>query len=204
MATTTFESLVPEILPLMPDCTDMLIIRALRRASEELLTRSLIWRVDLDEHYAITGLRDLELELPKRDLRVVQLKTVKIDDKPLRQVGDGEFTTNYSGKTCSLSDFGRALRFIPPPTQSGSVQIRVILTTSAKSTGLEERVADMIHEPLLDGALSRLYSMPSMPWTNNPLAAFHAATFDNAIDKLRGAAENNGGRAVGKMKYGGY
>ena len=60
-----------------------------------------------------------------------------------------------------------------------------------------------IHEHLIDGALARLYTMQGMPWANNALAGFHSAVFQAAILEARGRAENNGGRAVRKIHYGG-
>ena len=200
MATVTFESFVPEILPLMPECTDLLITRALRRASEEFLTKSLVWRADLDAHVTITGMAVIELDLPKNDLRVAQLKALLIDGKSVDQASDD---TTGRGQFCSLIDFGKAVRITPTPTSTLPVVIRAVLTTTSKSTGLDSAVEQEIHEHLIDGALARLYIMPGMPWTNNALSVYHSALFESAIVEKRGRAENNSGRAVRKIAYGG-
>jgi len=205
MATVTFESIIPEILPSVPECTDLIIIRAIRRAAEEFLSKSLLWRVDLEDHFIILGVPDVELEAPKSDLRIVQLKTIKIGSKlaDVLQIADAATPPNTTQTFCSLVDFGRTLRLTPVPVVAETMKIRAVLSTTSKSTGLDSIVEQEIHEHLIDGALSRLYAMPGMPWANNTLAATHSAIFSAAIIEVRGLAENNNGRAVRTVSYGG-
>ena len=203
MAKVTFESIIPEILPSVPECTDILIIRALRRASEEFLSKSLLWRVDLEDHFVIAGLADVELETPSADLRIVQIKKATIDGKDIPQIADAQMPENATQTFCSLVDFNNSLRLTPTPIIAATLSLRVVLSTTSKSTGLDPVVAQEIHEHLIDGALARLYVMQGMPWANNALAGFHSAVFQAAILETRGRAENNSGRAVRKVSYGG-
>ena len=203
MATVTFESLIPEILPLVPECTDLIIIRAIRRASEDFLTKSLVWRVDLEKHFVIAGLADVEIETPTAALRVVQLKKVSINGRAILQASDGE-APDGSGKTfCSLVDFNANIRLTPVPKLTAEMSIRAVLTTTSRSTGLDSAVEQQIHEHLIDGALARLFTMNGMPWADNALAMYHAAIFNAAVQETRGRAENNSGRAVSTISYGG-
>lgn len=204
MAKVTFESMVPEILPSVPECTDLIIIRALRRATEEFLTKSMIWRADLDDHDITVGEADVELDLPSSDLRIVQLKKATIGTKDIPQIADDQQPPNGTQTFCSLTDFGKTLRLTPTPKVSATIALRAVLSTSSKSVGLEAAVESEIHEHLLDGALARLYTMAGMPWANNTLAGFHGSVFNAAIMDARGRAENNSGRAVRKITYGGY
>ena len=112
MAKVTFESIVPDILPSVPDCTDLIIIRAIRRASEEFLSKSLMWRVNLDDHNVTLGLADVELEVPSKDLRICQLKSASIADQDIPQISDGQKPPNNTKTFCSLIDFGRTLEFV--------------------------------------------------------------------------------------------
>jgi hypothetical protein len=203
MASTTFESLVPEILPLVPECTDLIIIRALRRAAEEFLTKSLIWRVDLDDHDVEAGSALVELELSGSDLRVVQIKSATMDSKDIPQIADGQTPDNATQTFCSLVDFNRGLMLTPTPVVATTIALRVVLSTSSSSTKVDSIVEQEMHEQILDGALSRLYTMQGMPWANNALAGYHAGIFQEAILEARGRAENNSGRAVRKVSYGG-
>jgi hypothetical protein len=203
MATTTFESLVPEILPLVPECTDLIIIRALRRAAEEFLTKSLIWRVDLDDHDVEADSALVELDLPGSDLRIVQIKSATIDSKDIPQIADGQTPDNATQTFCSLVDFNKGLRLTPTPVIAATLSLRVVLSTSSSSTRVDSVVEQEMHEQILDGALSRLYTMQGMPWANNALAGYHAGIFQEAILEARGRAENNSGRAVRKVSYGG-
>ena len=203
MATVKFESFVPEILPSMPECTDLIITRALRRASEEFLSKSLVWRVDLEDHIVIAGLADVELEMPAAGLRIVQLKSATIDKRDIPQIADGQRPPNGSRTFCSLVDFNQNLRLTPIPKLNAVLSLRAVLTTTSKSTGLESIVEQEIHEHIIDGALARLYTMQGMPWANNALAGYHSAMFEAAIVEKRGRAENNSGRAVRTITYGG-
>jgi hypothetical protein len=203
MATVTFESLVPEILPSVPECTDLIIIRALRRASEEFLTKSLVWRADLDDHDVVVGESLVELDMPFRGTRIVQIKSATIGSKDVPQIADDQQPPNTTQTFCSLIDFGNTIRLTPVPALDATLVLRAVISTTSNSTGIDSGVELEIHEHLLDGALSRLYGMPGMPWANNQLAAFHGAVFQAAILDSRGRAENNSGRAVRKVNYGG-
>tara|TARA_B110000967_G_C18742100_1_gene488264 strand:- start:179 stop:793 length:615 start_codon:yes stop_codon:yes gene_type:complete len=203
MAKVTFESIIPEILPSVPECTDLIITRAVRRAAEEFLSKSLIWRVDLEDHFVIAGLADVELETPSSDLRIVQIKKATIDAKDIPQIADAQMPENATQTFCSLVDFNNSLRLTPTPIIAAALSLRVVLSTTSKSTGIDSVVEQEIHEHLIDGALARLYTMQGMPWANNALAGFHSAVFQAAILEARGRAENNSGRAVRKVSYGG-
>lgn len=167
------------------------------------LSKSLIWRADLDDHFVIAGLADVELETPSADLRIVQIKKATIDGKAIPQIADDQTPENTTQTFCSLVDFNNSLRLTPPPIIAAAISLRVALSTTSKSTGLDSVVEREIHEHLIDGALARLYTMQGMPWANNALAGFHSAVFQAAILEARGRAENNGGRAVRKIHYGG-
>ena len=205
MATVTFESIIPEILPLVPECTDLIIVRALRRASEEFLSKSLLWRVNLEEHNVILGLVDVELEVPKSDLRIVQLKSIKsgTQETDIPQIADSQTPPNPTETFCSLINFGKALRLTPIPRLASPMLLKVVLSTTPNSSGVDRDVETHIHEHLIDGALARLYAMPGMPWADSSLAAYHGAIFQAAIIEMRGRAENNNGRAVRTVSYGG-
>ena len=203
MAKVTFESIVPDILPSVPECTDLIIIRAIRRASEEFLSKSLMWRVNLDDHPVVLGEIDVELEVPSSDLRICQLKSASITDQDIPQISDGQKPPNSTKTFCSLIDFGRTLRLTPIPVADAELSLRAVLSTTSRSTSLDSVVAQEIHEHLIDGALARLYGMPGMPWSDNALAGFHLAVFQNSIIEARGRAENNNGRAVRTVSYGG-
>ena len=203
MATVTFESFVPEILPSMPECTDLIITRALRRAAEEFLSRSLVWRVDLEDHVVIAGLPDVDLETPAAGLRIVQLKSVTIDKRDIPQIADGQTPSNGSRTFCSLVDFNQTLRLTPTPKLTSFLKLRAVLSTTSKTTRLDSNVEQEIHEHIIDGALARLYTMQGMPWANNALAGYHSGLFESAIVDKRGRAENNSGRAVRTISYGG-
>ena len=203
MAKVTFASIIPEILPSVPECTELIAVRALRRASEEFLSKSLMWRVDLEDHFVIQGLIDVELEVPSSDLHIVQIKKATIGTKDIPQIADDQNPPNTTQTFCSLIDFGKTLRLTPKPIVSDTLALRAVLSTTSKSTGLEANVEQEIHEHLIDGALARLYGMPGMPWANNALALFHGSVFQAAIIEARGKAENNSGRAVRTVSYGG-
>ena len=203
MAKVTFASIIPEILPSVSECTELIAVRALRRASEEFLSKSLLWRVDLEDHFVIQGLIDVELEVPSSDLRIVQIKKATIGTKDIPQIADDQTPPNTTQTFCSLVDFGKTLRLTPTPIISSTLALRAVLSTTSKSTGLDSNVEQEIHEHLIDGALARLYGMAGMPWANNALALFHGSVFQASIIEARGRAENNNGRAVRTVSYGG-
>ena len=159
--------------------------------------------MDLDEHTTEIGEAIVELDLPKRDLRIAQIKAITIASKDITQIGDDQKVPNSTETFCSLIDFGKNLRLTPIPTLASPMTLKVVLTTTPDSSGVDRDVETHIHEHLLDGALARLYAMPEMPWANNTLAGFHLGAFTAAIAQARGAAENNSGRAVRKIAYGG-
>ena len=77
-----------------------------------------------------------------------------------------------------------------PDTEARKYPLKAILVLTLSRSCLEcdcgdwaveEWMWDMYFQDWLDGTLARLYGMPSKPWTNPTIAAYHAKRFRNAM-----------------------
>ncbi len=203
MANITFASLVSEILPEVPGCTDTLVIRALRRTAEQYLTDSQEWRVTLDEQPLIAGMSEYDVEVPYSYTKAVRIIWAEVDGKRISQVSDGQQVRSDSNIYCHLDGYGKTVIVKPEPTQAAKLQLRVALSILPNTAALTDTVIYGMYDPLLHGALARLQMMSGQEWSNPQAGAQNEMLFREAVAKARGHANNNGGSAVRKMRYGG-
>lgn len=203
MAKITFESLIPEILPEVPGCMDSMILRALRQAAEQYLTETQEWRVNLDKQPIIAGMSEYDIDVPYSYTKVVRIIWAEIDGKRIDQVSDGQQVRSDSKIYCHLDGYGKTLTVKPEPEQRAELQLRVALSILPNTVMLDDTVIYNMYDPLIQGALARLQLMDGQEWSNPQAGAQNELFFRQAISKARGQANNNGGSAVRKMRYGG-
>ena len=61
----TYETLLPEILPMVPGCPDTLIESNIRAAVIELCERANVYQVELDPLTTVSGIFEYDLETPQ-------------------------------------------------------------------------------------------------------------------------------------------
>lgn len=116
------------------------------------------------------------------DLSQIDVNTVGMS---ILQVGGGLYRNWRIDPPCTLVDLG-------PGTQDRSGWAIVSCLPVNLDAGLPSFLIDNWSEALRDGALFRLYSQPSKPYTSPQLAAFHGKRFASRIQSARAQIIHDG------------
>lgn len=182
MASVQFAEFLPEVLPNVAGCADVVAINAIRNSAIELLERSLAAREVQDVITVVAADLPLDVEAPSSS-RLVQVLSVTANGLPV-PADDQQNSSSmryYQPTPTQLS-------LTPLPTQAIELVVTVAYAPTRKATGVEDWVYQRHLETVADGALARLYVLPGQPWSNPELAGFHAERFRTAAERLRADA----------------
>ncbi len=208
-----YESLLPEILPMVPGCPDTLIENNIRSAVIELCEKSGVYQAELDPVTTVNGIFEYDLEAPNqtavhkimwvvhegRDLEPISTNLLE-QRKPKWRDRDYFATPEYYVKQ-SQSIFW--LVPVPNETKASSTVLRVQLKPTHTSTACEDDVMNDYRDAIVAGALFRLLRLPSKDWTDYSGAQVYGSLFNEHINNAERRARHADEGVARKVKYGG-
>ncbi len=180
--------------PRVQGCNDMLIDQAVLDSCIEFCDKSLAVKRMLDAFPLVAEQSQYDLSPPAGQV-VVQVMRVWCDTSELQPVDEDtlaspfQFVQAIPGHTrrpampgfFSESDPSQ-LSFYPVPDKAYTVNLRVALRPSRAATQVEDQLFETHIETIVDGALARLYVMPS-EFANPAAAKLHLDKFHAGIDE---------------------
>jgi len=188
MATTTFASLLADVVPSVMGCSDPLATYHLRAAAIELCTRSAVWVHEPASADVVSTDFPYTLVLPA-ETQAVMVKTVYFDGTLMAPwataaanigVEDWRDLTS-SSPNLFIMETPNTLRLVPLPEITGALTMRIAVAPSWTATGMDTDVLNMYRMGIVSGAIARICSVPGQPYTNPVLASTHASLFGVAI-----------------------
>ena len=88
MATTSYESLFPDVIPVVPDCPDSLIERNIRSAVIEFCEKTGIYQAELDPLTTVGNIYEYDLEAPNGTV-VHKIMSAVFDGKDMEPISTG-------------------------------------------------------------------------------------------------------------------
>lgn len=211
MGQVSFKELAPEVLSVAAACPSPTIVRSLRNAAVELGTRASCMRYTMDPQTVFTGMPSVELNTPC-DMVVSRIENLSFDGTRLSPTSVTMLDADVKGwrsQTGAPTSYIRsqnsldAVVLYPVPAVAGVLTGEVAVVPARGSAEMPEVYLDKFQNALIDGALSRLLSVPSAPWYNRSAAAYHARRFEGALDDARRVADGDDTPKLRKVKYGG-
>lgn len=187
MATTAFTAFLPEILPHLPACADIVAVNAVRNACIDFCTGSLVWNETQDAEAVTAASFPYDLSAPA-DARVCAVMSLRMNGKPLHPVfldaleGVYQWDTHTSSSPdyyCQTSP--DQLIVYPRLDASVDMVLRCAYAPTRTATGVETYVYAEYLEEIAAGALGKLMKLPGQPWSNPELGAYHSSMFEQAI-----------------------
>ena len=208
---TTYESLLPEVLPMVPGCPDSLIIQHIRAATIELCEKSSVYQQQLDAISTVSGLYEYEFDAPA-STSVHKLVWGVLEGDALEPVSSGMLeqrvpdwrnqtgTPEYILKN-DLVTFWIAP--VPSSTVANSLILRVALKPTYTSTACDDTVMSDYRDTIINGAIGRLLRMPAKEWSDVSAASVYFGFYNEGITLAEQYARRGDTPAVGKVNYGG-
>jgi hypothetical protein len=207
----TYESLLPEILPMVPGCPDTLIENNIRAAVVELCDKASVYQAELDPVTTVSGLFEYDLEPPSgTSVRKILWATHQGKDlepttttlleqrlpKWREDSGLPEYFIQQNSATFILAP-------IPSVTVVGSTIIRAVLRPTHTSTACDNDVMNDYRDTIINGALFRLLRIPNKDWSDMKGAAVYGELFSRGVDDAERRARNADTAIHRSVKYGG-
>lgn len=209
MANISYDAFLPSLLPSIRNCPDPTIEEAIRSTVIDICERTEMWQADLDPISLIAGTYEYDLEPPTQSI-VHRIINVVYEGDPLDPSTMGLINQRFRdwktqwGKPKLWVKEGQALvRFVPIPkeNQAAAVDIRVVLKPTITSGGADAYIMTDARDAIINGALSRIMSIPGRDWSNGKAADRYLALYSEQIEKLTKRARQANTGAVAIVQY---
>ena len=185
----SFDSLIRDILPFVPNCPDSLIESTLRSATIEFAERSKAYVFDLDAITSISGVYEYEFDQPS-GTDVHQILWMTYDGDDLDPISPRSLELNYSdwrNKTSVpqvyLQKTPDTFWVVPVPGSAvnNGIQLSVALKPSRTTNNIDTTFSNSYRDGIVYGALYRLLRIPAKDWTDLRAASDYLSLFNQEI-----------------------
>lgn len=183
---TAWSAWSPDVLLHVSGAPDPLVSQEINRAARDFFTRTHAWYVWLDGQIVIANeTAEYQFALPSNS-EVVRLERAAIGNRPVDVLNWRTITTPDDVTETGVLSSDRLAFTLPnlEGTAGESVRVRVSLRPTLTAPSLEsDAMAAEYREVIAAGALSRLLSMPTVPWQNQAAAGMYAGEYEALLGK---------------------
>lgn len=206
-----YETLLPEILPMVPGCPDSLIQNNIRAAVVELCVRASVYQQELDPLTTVANIYEYDLEAPSGTSvqKILWVTHAGVDLEPITsslleqripkwrtEAGVPEYFLQQTSSLFSLAP-------VPAATAISSTVIRAVLKPSHSSTACDDDVMNDYRDTIINGALFRLLRIPNKDWSDIQGASVYGQLFNQGVEDAERRARNADTGVRRSVRYGG-
>lgn len=206
-----YETLLPEILPMVPGCPDTLIENNIRSAVIELCERAGVYQAELDPVTTVSKIYEYDLEAPTgtsvrkilwathlgKDLEPITTTLLEQRlPKWREESGVPEYFVQQNSSAFILAP-------IPSETVVGSTIVRAVLRPTHTSTACDNDVMNDYRDTIVNGALFRLLRIPNKDWSDLQGASVYGQLFNQGVEDAERRARNADTAVRRSVRYGG-
>ena len=208
---TSYESLIPEIIPIVPSCPDSLIHQHIRSTVIDLCERSFIYQKELDPITTVASIYEYDFDAPSGTI-VHKIVWAIYDGDALEPVTSGlleqrkpDWRTTTGTPEYILKQNQENFWVVPVPSaaKTQSLILRVALKPTHTSTSCDSTVMSDNRDVIVNGTLSRLLRIPSKDWSDPQSASLYFNLYAEATATAEKRARLGDTAVAGKVNYGG-
>lgn len=207
----SYETLLPEILPMVPGCPDTLIENNIRSAVIELCELASVYQSELDPVTTVSNIYEYDLEPPTGTSvsKILWITHQGKDLEPLtttlleqrlpkwrEQAGVPEYFVQQNSASFMLAP-------VPSATVVGSTIVRAVLRPTHISTACDNDVMNDYRDTIVNGALFRLLRIPNKDWSDMQGASIYGQLFNKGVQDAERRARNADTAVRRSVRYGG-
>lgn len=212
--TTEFAAFLPEVLPYVHDCPQVVAVNAIRNAAIEFCEKSHYWQVNIEPMNMVAGENTYEVPVPD-DTVLIDVKggwyngrlvIPKSPEELSRLYRNADWRTVIGGPTYITRITGSEVIVVPNPdrTEEKALALRAIIAPSRAATTITTDVYEQFLEAIAMGAKARLYETPGQPYYDIQLAAMCKRLFMVAIGEAKIKANKGYSRASVAIEFPGF
>ena len=208
---TTYESLISEIIPIVPACPDSLIHQHIRSTVIDLCERSFIYQKELDPITTVASIYEYDFDAPSGTI-VHKIVWAIYDGDALEPVTSGlleqrkpDWRSTTGTPEYILKQNQKNFWIVPVPSaaKTESLILRVALKPTHTSTSCDSTVMSDNRDAIVNGTLSRLLRIPAKEWSDMNTAGIYTSLYAEGTTVAEKRARLGDTAVAGKVNYGG-
>lgn len=188
MTTVAFTQFLPEVLPSVQGCSDILALNAIRNAAIEFCGSTMYWQETQDPVTLTAADLPYDFEAPT-GANVIQPLSIRCNGSNVVPKSLDWLDANIPNWATLVADYPsfyyqpnpNQMVLVGQPSTSVDLTIRVAYIPARTATGVDQTLYQYYLEAIAFGALTRLCAVPGQPWTNPEVAQYSRAMFNNAM-----------------------
>lgn len=209
-----FTQFLPEVLPYIHDCPQLVAVNAIRNAAAEFCEKSHYWQLDIDPMGVEAGQGNYIVPCPEGtvfvDVKMGWMNGRQVTPKSVEELGRMFRTVDWRSMTGVPAYItrvtGTEVILVPRPhaTQLDGLTMRIVVAPSRTSVSIEADIFERFLEPIAKGARARLHATPGQPYYDMQLSVLYQREFLVAIGEAKIKANKGISRASVSVEFPGF
>ena len=207
MATNTWDSWLPDVLPHVAGCPDIVATHEIKRAAQQFFRLSRAWRAVLDPLTLNVGEPELRVLSDAAESEIVRIEKAALGFEPLDPLSLDDVAATFGPDWATQTGTPMAVtaltplsvRLVPYPEAAvdADLMLTVSLMPSETASGIPDTLYTAYREQIATGAKSRLMLIKGQSWFDPKYGAAMGDVFAGDISSARIAAA----RATGRGRF---
>ena len=209
----SYESLLSEIIPVVPGCTDTLIEQNIRAAVIELCEKTEVYQKELDPVSTVKNIFEYDLE-PPSSTTVHRIIWMTYDGEDLEAITNALLEqrkpkwrqSGYEGRPEYFVKQSPSLFYVAPvpnETKVNGLLLRVALKPTHTSSSCEDDIVNDYRDTIINGTIYRLLRLPGREWTDYTGAQIYGSLFLEGIASASEIGKLSASRVARNVRYSG-
>ena len=209
----SYESLLSEIIPVVPGCTDTLIEQNIRAAVIELCEKTEVYQKELDPVSTVKNIFEYDLA-PTSSTTVHMIIWMPYDGEDLEAITTALLEqrkpkwrqSGYEGRPEYFVKQSPSLFYVAPvpnETKVNGLLLRVALKPTHTSSSCEDDIVNDYRDTIINGTIYRLLRLPGREWTDYTGAQIYGSLFLEGIASASEIGKQSASRVARKVRYSG-
>lgn len=209
----SYESLLSEIIPVVPGCTDTLIEQNIRAAVIELCEKTEVYQKELDPVSTVKNIFEYDLE-PPSSTTVHRIIWMTYDGEDLEAITNALLEqrkpkwrqSGYEGRPEYFVKQSPSLFYVAPvpnETKVNGLLLRVALKPTHTSSSCDTDIMNDYRDTIVNGTIYRLLRLPGREWTDYTGAQIYGSLFLEGVASASEIGKQSASRVARKVRYSG-
>jgi hypothetical protein len=190
MSLQSFDTLMQDVVMYAPSCPEFTALHCIRAATIDFCNETLWWRYEGDPIPVEADEQVYTLEVPN-GAEAVAICAAFYDNMPLPPMGFAgrskwtmrDYDSRYGAPVFYTQETPGEIKVLPVPdsNSTGELVVTVAVRPKRDATSADRDMMDRYEDPIINGALARIYAIPNQPFTNPEMALMRQRMFREGI-----------------------
>jgi hypothetical protein len=212
MSTVSYEAFLPEVMPFVRDCPEIVAVQAIRNAIIEFCEETHYLQENLDPMPGQKNVGLYQLDANDSNYKVVEIMQAYYGDQLLIPKAQEELnqiyrTSNWEDLSGNPYYYFRTrsdeMRLVTKPilTEQNKLKVKAAIAPKRSSTVVTDELYERFLEQVAMGARARLYNTPNQPYYDPGAAGVYTKRFNDVMAEVRTRVYKGLTRAAARVEF---